>query len=133
MRLVSESITVTLPNDLFWKDEFEWTPTQKKADYSLAGSLILQTSLKLAGRPITLQPPDDSMAWLKRSTVELLYLWAKTPERVMTLTLEYPSDTRSFAVVFAPEESPVEAKPVKPFPGYEDDDWFLCTIKLLEI
>ena len=71
MRLVDQTslAEIALPNDLLWVDEFKWTPVSSTGSYSLAGSLIIEQGVKLAGRPITLEPPELEMAWVARATV----------------------------------------------------------------
>lgn len=134
MRLVFSGQSIQLPNDLLWVDELDWTPTVSAETYSLTGALLYEVASKQAGRPITLeQPQDDGLAWVTRATVESLRTWASVPGREMTLVLEYPSDTRSFPVVFRHHDTAIEAKPVKGFPEHSQDDWFSVTLRLLEV
>ena len=46
---------ITLPGDLEWIDEFSWSPVGQQVDVTLGGSLIVEESAQLAGRPITLR------------------------------------------------------------------------------
>lgn len=123
---------IILHRDFLWIDEMEWTPVAKSANYSLAGSLVIQHGVKLAGRPITLEGPTE-MAWLPREKVLKLQEWAANPTRRYTLLLEYPTDNRTFTVVFAPGESPVEASPVKEFPEHTPDAWYKVKMKFIEV
>ena len=124
--------TVDLPNDMFWVDEHKWTPAVAKTTYSLTGALIIEGAAKLTGRPITLQPPSD-MAWLPRTVVDTLRQWSATPNRRFKLVLEYPSDTRQFTVVFRHQDTPLEAEPVKGFPGHDSADWFKVTLRFTDV
>lgn len=124
---------VHLPNDLLWVDEYNWTPVGKTSKYSLAGALIIEQSVRLAGRPITLEPSDDSMAWVTRATVNKLRSMAATLNRKFRLKLEYPQDTREFLVTFAPEDSPIESRPVKPFPEHDSNAWHHIKLKFIEV
>jgi hypothetical protein len=135
MRLVDQTslAEIALPNDLLWVDEFKWTPVSSTGSYSLAGSLIIEQGVKLAGRPITLEPPELEMAWVSRTTVHALKEAASLPDRKFKLLLEYPTDSREFLVVFAPDTDPIEASPVKGFPGHADGDWFRVSLKLIEV
>lgn len=50
-----------LPDGLFWSDEIGWSPIAESAgDYSLTGALLIQRSVKQAGRPITLRGAQAS-------------------------------------------------------------------------
>jgi hypothetical protein len=126
-------VSVALPDDLRWVDEFEWTAIARKSTYTCSGALLIQEGEKQAGRPITLQAPED-MAWVPRSVVKQLHQWAGTANLKLRLTLEYPDDTRQFYVMFNPEEqSPLESAPVKGIPGHNDGDEYTVKIKLIEV
>lgn len=124
---------ISLPNDLLWVDEFRWTPVASSSSYSLAGSLIIEQGVKLAGRPITLEPPDNEMAWVSRATHAALRAAAAIPARRFKLMLEYPTDAREFLVAFAPVDDPIDGNPVKGFPEHEPDSWFSVKLKFIEV
>lgn len=125
--------SVTLPDEMLWEDEFGWTPTVRRSDYSLTGALLVEVAQKKAGRPITLRPPDNEMAWVDRATVEKILTWGAIPDLRMLLQLQYPSDTRSFTVALADGASPISANPVKGFPGFDPGDWFQVSLSLVVI
>lgn len=124
---------IILPDDLLWTDELKWVPVVSAFSYSLTGALLIDSAQKLAGRPITLQAPDEEMAWVSREVVENLRAWASVIDKDYKLVLEYPTDTRQFDVQFKHDETPVEAEPVKGFPGHSPGDWFRVTIRLIEV
>ena len=62
---------VSLPGDLAWVDRYSWNPVSLNIDYSLTGALIVQSAVKQAGRPITLQG-SDNRAWADRATLTAL-------------------------------------------------------------
>ena len=80
------TLTINLPADLQWRDEFEWTPVEHSTDYSLTGALIVQEALRQDGRPITLYGGQEG-AWAARSIVQALHALASTPGRTFTLTI----------------------------------------------
>ena len=84
--------SITLPTDLHWSDEFDWTPVAQETEYTLAGALAIETGVMQAGRPITLEGGEDR-AWATRATVLLLQAAAALPGEKMTLTL---NDARTF-------------------------------------
>ncbi len=121
---------VNLPSDLFWADEFSWSPVQDVTQYSLAGSLLVGESKKLAGRPITLEGGPDR-AWVPRSTVLTLQTMAKTMGRTMALKL---ADGREFTVRFRQESTgPVSAIQVAEIYPPEDGDYYYITLRLMAI
>jgi hypothetical protein len=123
---------VTLPDDLLWTDEFTWVKAGQARSRALQGSLIIETSTALAGRPISLSAKDD-MAWIPRSMLERLYAWASLENTELLLTFEYPDDVRTFSVMFDQQASPIEAAPVKGFPAHSQEDWFTVKLKFIEV
>lgn len=122
--------TITLPTDLHWSDEFDWTPVAQSAEYTLAGSLAIETGVMQAGRPITLEGGDDR-AWATRATVLLLQAKAALPGEEMLLTL---NDARTFTVCFRHGDgAPVEARPIVPYNTPAAGDYYAITLRLMEV
>jgi len=119
---------VTLDPSLLWTDENNWAPVEQAIQRTVTGALIVSSSARVGGRPITLQPEDDSSSWMNQATVTALRNLTVTPGRVMTLTLR--GTNRS--VIFRHHESPaLEAVPIV---HYDDGaDWYKVTLKLMEI
>jgi hypothetical protein len=120
--------SLELPPDLIWTDEFDWTPVKQTITEAVDGSLIVETGLLLAGRPITLSGAIDS-AWIDRGTLKSLYAYAQSvSERTLTLL-----DGRSFTVIFRHGEKPVEAAQVVSFTNPDDTDYYTLTVRLLQV
>lgn len=82
---------LTLPHDPVWVNEFDWTEVEQRIDYSLARSLIVQVSVKRAGRPIRL-----NCHWLTRAQVLELVALADVAGAEYTLTLHQGTYTVLF-------------------------------------
>lgn len=121
--------TLTLNPDLFWSDELTWNPVQQTDERTVTGALLISSALLIAGRPITLEPEDDSSAWMPRATVEALRNWAAVPGQELTLTLR----GQGYAVIFRHQDGGLTARPVAHFNDADGADWYLCTIRLMEI
>lgn len=123
--------TVALNPDLFWSDEHNWAPVEQAVDRTITGALIVQSALRTAGRPITLEPEDDSSAWTTLATVNALRNWAAVPGKTLTLTLRGTART----VLFRHQDGGLEAKPIIQYRDGEElpSDFYLCTIRLMEI
>lgn len=121
--------TLTLHPDLLWNDEHSWSPVQQTAAYSLSGALILDVGVKAAGRPITLQPEDVSSAWMTLDVVETLKAWAAAPAAEMVLNIRGVARD----VVFRHSDGALEVSPVIHYSDHEQTDYFLVTIRLMEI
>ena len=120
--------TVALPADMIWVDEFNWSPVQRAQEYSIGGALIIDVAERLAGRPITLKGEADA-GWMHRTALLALYALAADPAVASrTLTL---GDGRIFTVAF--DDDPIEAEPVIDYSITGGDDWYVVTLKLIEV
>lgn len=124
---------ISLPNGLIWVDEFDWTPLQATNTYTLSGALVIEQGKRLAGRPISLESPQDDMAWVSRGLVSVLLSWAQRAERRFLLSLEYPTDTRQFLVVFNCSVDPIGARPVRGFASHTPESEFRVALKFIEV
>ena len=95
--------TVTLPEEMHWMDEFEWSDVKASTKLTLHGKMIVENSTVLGskGRPITL---GGDSAWIKREDLLYLMEWAQVPNKQMGLTI---NDGRVFIVGFRLWEPPV--------------------------
>ena len=121
---------IELPEDLWWEDETDWTPVaQSDTEFSVTGSLMIDTGVKQAGRPITLAGAEDASI-VARSTILALMAKVAIPAHEMTLAI----DARSFTVVFRHGDgNPVEAVPMYKKSPPADEDYYWLTIRLLEV
>lgn len=123
--------TVFLNPDLYWSDENNWHPVEQTAERTITGGLIVQSAPRVSGRPITLEPVDDSAAWMKLEQVVDLRNWAAVPGQALTLTLRGVARD----VIFRHQDGGFEAQPVIQYRDGDElpVDNYLCTIRLMEI
>lgn len=122
--------TLNLNPDLMWSDEYTWNSVQQTADRTITGALIVSATQMTGGRPITLQPEDDSSGWTARADVDTLRNWAAGPGTQFQLTLR--GVTRN--VMFRLQDGPgVDAKPVVHFSEPDDTDYYLTTLRFMEV
>lgn len=119
---------LTLPTDLIWIDEFDWTPVQQTQTYSITGALIIESGVKQAGREITLSG-DNSSGLISRADLITLEtkLTATTP---LVLTL---NDARTFNVIFNHAKKPIEAKQWIDYSDVDNADLYTLKINLLAV
>ena len=129
--ILTDGVTpVTLPDDLLWTDEHTWSPVVQDANHSLSGSLIVETDSKQAGRPITLQSPQNQ-AVITGAVLAQLKTWAAIPGKVLSLTIR--GDVK--AVVFRHQNTGIDADVI----GFwcDTDDMsaarYFITLRFLEI
>lgn len=123
-------VSITLSDDLLWSDEHDWEPVVQGERRSVTGAMIIQPRALTAGRPITLEPEDDSSAWMPRSVLLQLRNLAAIPGQVMTLTI----NGQVFSVLFRRSDgSAIEAEPVAHYSTPDTADWYLVTTKFLTL
>lgn len=127
--LSDDTTTLTLDPALMWSDEDNWSPVAQAVGRTITGALDIQVSAMTAGRPITLEPENDSSAWMPSSTVATLRNWAAVPGKQMTLTLRGNSRT----VIFRHQDGGLEARPVIHYSDRLGTDYYLCVVRLMEI
>ena len=121
---------VSLPDDLIWADEFSWSSVRQKVTRSLTGSLIVQESAQLAGRPITLASGIDG-AWVARSVVDELMGMVEQVDTTMLLTI----GATPYNVRFnrSANESPVVSESIFEIAAPDADHLYRITIKLFAV
>ena len=120
---------LTLPGDLLFSDDYNgWTPVEQSLAYTLEGNLVIEESVKLAGRPISLQGAVNR-AWIERGMLEQLRT-RLTPGKEMALVL---ADGRTFTVTWRHGATPIEAEPVMPLAPVDDTLDYVVTLRLLEL
>lgn len=100
-------LTLTLPRELLWVDQYGWQQVVQQKDYTTTGALLIDTWRKQAGQPMTLRGEQDR-AWCERGQLETLRAWAG--QAGVTLAMLYRG--ASLSVVFDNENSPIEAEPL---------------------
>jgi hypothetical protein len=123
------SITLELHPDLYWSDELSWAPVSQNVERTITGALDIQASTLSGGRPITLEPEDDSAAWMPYASVVQLQAWAAIAGQQLTLTLPDGAHT----VVFRHQDGALSARPVVQLRDRLASDFYLCVIRLMEI
>lgn len=73
--------SVTLPDDLIWRDEFDWAPVEQVVTPTLTGALLVEETPQPHGRPITL------VGHCTRALVQELKVQEAVPSQLLTLTL----------------------------------------------
>lgn len=128
--LADNTTTINLHEDLYWEDEFTWTPVRQSAEPSITGAIIIDVNTLQTGRPITLRPEADNSAWMSRAVVEQLRNWAAVPGKILTLTLRGIART----VVFRHHEGPaVEPAPVIHYNDTDAADRYTVTVRFMEV
>ena len=127
---------ITLPGDVEWVDEFGWLPTANQVEIAWSGSLIVEESKQLAGRPITLRgvfnAGDEHYGTTTRAVVKAIHALASDVLGApLLLTLE---DARTFNVRFRLQDEPAfEATPARHIAPHDDADLYAFTLRLMQV
>lgn len=109
----STPLSVNLPGNLLWVDEYGWSAITSVKKYTGEGALVVDQWPKLAGRPITLQGEQDR-AWCDRGLLNTLRAWSSqfgADNQPLVLTLAINGAT--YDVIFDHEQSsPIQADPL---------------------
>lgn len=127
--LTKDSTMLTLPPDLQWVESSSWFPVEQVVDRSITGAQIIQAVARTGGMPFTLQPPDESAAWATGDMVEQLKAWAAIPLAQLTLSFGGVDHT----VIFRHQDGAMQADPVVFYRDAGDEDFYLITLRLLEL
>lgn len=125
----STPITLTLPTDMQWIDEFAWAQVEQVTQYTTTGALIVEAAAKQTGRPITIQG-DQDRAWCERGQLKTLRNWAALPGQHFTLVT---FDGASHSVVFDHARNAIEAEALVPWTDLNDTDPYKVTLKFMEL
>lgn len=132
MILSDGTTAVTLSDDMTEQAPY-WQPVEQATSFTLTGAMIVDESVKLAGRPLIFSSNlNDGSGWARRAAVDQLHRWACVPGK--KLTLQRHNDSAS--VIFSRDGGQaVEAKPVVDAAACmpQPDDWMLLTLRLMTI
>lgn len=121
--------TIELPDDLYWSDENSWFPVEQDVQRTITGALIVSAAQRIAGRSITLEPFEEG-AWMPAATLDQIKAWASVPGQEMTLTLRGVARQ----VIFRHQDGePVAADPVVHYTDVASTDWYMVTLRFMEI
>ncbi|MBB6578472.1 hypothetical protein HNP33_002554 [Comamonas odontotermitis] len=120
---------IVVPRGMIWIDEHDWLPVQKSKEYSVEGALLLDVSVKQAGRPITLQADDDA-GWISLGVLNQICVLASDPVATHRLIL---ADGREFDVQFDASDDAITARRIGR-PALPPFDWdYVATFKLITV
>lgn len=126
--LTYSATSLTLSDDLLWVDEAAWQPVAQTSRRTLTGALLLEAGARQGGRPITLAG-GDRHGWISRTALEQLLVWLQIAGAQFTLV--HRGATRT--VAFDHERGGLEARPVIDFNTPAAGDWYVATLRFIEL
>ena len=126
---IKTSEEIQIPKGMMWIDEFNWSKAVNSKEYSLNGSLIVESGVRSFGRPITLQGAEDT-GWIKRATVGILQQWAESLQEFEFTDIS----GNAHRVLFDnTSEEAISFEPVSGFTDGLNGEWYYGSIKMFEI
>lgn len=121
---------ISLPVDLIWSDEYDWSHVVQNVKKSITGSLVIQEASQAKGRLITLTGGLDS-AWITKTTADLIKAKVDTPDLVMSLDFH----GTVYDVMFARSgnNSPFQSKQIYELADPDAEHIYGFTLKLMEV
>lgn len=123
---------ITLSDSLYPSEEHDWSAIVSSNKYSLDGTLIVEQSERLSGKPYTMQAPAGHGV-LTRTTVNALK--SERDKLDATFWLDYLADgeVKRVKVIFDTSSDAITATPVKRTASPEPNDLYNVTLRFLEI
>jgi hypothetical protein len=118
---------VALPDDIYWEDEYDWTPITQILHTTLTGTVKIEQASMSVKRPMTLGGGSTLMDTSKGDVDALFALLSSTLGHEMTLDLR----GATYSVVWRHEDGrPLEAKSLQEYADPDADDRFSIKLKL---
>ncbi len=122
---------ITLPEDLVWSNEYNWSPVVQTAKKSVTGAIIVQEAIQQKGRSIILSGAQNS-AWVDRATLDALQVKSNTVDLAMALV----HNGNSYTVMFdrsSNSDTGISVTEIYPVANPTSDHVYQITLKLIEI
>jgi len=116
---------LTLPDNLYWRDEFAWRSAAQSSERTVSGGFVVESVPLQYGQPITL-----AGAWAKRNDVQALKALEADAGVKRTLTL---NDGTTFTVLFDLEKGGVQAPLLSPELNPTAETYYELTLNLFTV
>lgn len=123
---------IVLSDSLYPEGEHDWSAIVSNIKYALDGTMIVEQSVRQAGRPYVMQAPDGHGV-LSRATVNVLK--SECDKLGATFWLDYLADgqVKRVKVMFDTTQEAINATPIKGSTSPQLTDYYNVTLKFLEI
>lgn len=131
--LTNGAVTLDLPDDLIWEDEFTWAQVAQATERSITGALIVDAMSRNGGRPITLAGTSET-AWISRADMLILKAWLTLPGQAFTLVVRGVTHSVIFDHGTADTTTAMAQAAVMAFSDIQNDDYYSnLRLRFLEI
>lgn len=124
---------ISLPEHLFWEDEFDFSPVAQAQERAITGALHVHEAAKIKGRPITLSGGSEYGWGVTRVVIEQLQ--AKFAAVNSPMSLNYNGAT--FTVLWNRDGGSEQAMSVEPLWGRRqfeaDEAYIINALRFIEV
>lgn len=121
---------ISLPEDLIWADEYDWSNITQSVKKSLTGALIIQEASQTKGRTFTLTG-DSNSGWIDKATLDLLKVKVDTVN--LQMTLNYHGTDYNVMFNRSGNSSPMIAKPIYELVDPQSDHNYTLQLNFIEV
>ena len=123
---------IILSDSLYPDAEHDWSAIVSSTKYALDGTMIVEQSVRQAGRPYVMQAPDGHGV-LSRATVNALK--SERDKLAATFWLDYLADgvVKRVKVIFDTTQEAINATPIKGSTSPQLTDYYNVKLSFLEI
>ena len=123
---------IILSDSLYPDAEHDWSSVVSSTKYALDGTMIVEQSVRQAGRPYAMQAPDGHGV-LSRATVNALK--TECNKLGATFWLDYLADgaVKRVKVIFDTTQEAINATPIKGSTSPQLTDYYNVKLSFLEI
>lgn len=123
---------IVLSDSLYPDAEHDWSSVVSNTKYALDGTMIVEQSVRQAGRPYVMQAPDGHGV-LSRATVNALK--SERDKLGATFWLDYLADgaVKRVKVMFDTTQEAISATPIKGSTSPQLTDYYNVKLSFLEI
>ena len=123
---------IILSDSLYPDAEHDWSAVVSNTKYALDGTMIVEQSVRQAGRPYVMQAPDGHGV-LSRATVNALK--SERDKLGATFWLDYLADgtVKRVKVIFDTTQEAISATPIKGSTSPQLTDYYNVKLSFLEI
>lgn len=122
---------IQLSDHLVWIDWGQYSPIEQSQNYSIDGSLVVESTPKKAGMPITLSAAPNQGLKYRKDVEPLNKMMLENIDTPMVLKMH---DESTYNVLFScVDGAPIEAVPLIPYSDPVASDYIGLTLRFIEV
>lgn len=126
-----KGVVIRLNDHLIWNDWGQYSPIEQSQNYSIDGSLVIESTPKKAGMTITLSAAPNQGLKYRKDVEPLNKMMLENIDTPMTLKMH---DESTYNVLFSSVDgAPIEATPLVPYSDPVSSDYIGLTLRFIVV